>query len=181
MDGLAHYRQSRELPNRRGGRRIRHLGGWLSPMEQYGEEHFRQRFRLRKDLVISLDNILVKRAQALQKRKMTDTLANARSTNGLWIFSDECGQSSSQADPFSNNHQHYHMITIAIITTTISNTYLSQSLSLFQCHGCIYVWQQICCYHRTCNQPPSLYSHWDSINATVGVLIEVNGCYCLMQ
>ena len=58
MDGIARYRQLQEWANSRCVRRIRHLRDRLNPLEEYDEENFRQRFRLRKDSVILLVDAL---------------------------------------------------------------------------------------------------------------------------
>ena len=50
--------QMREWDNQRRVRRIRQLRGILKSLEEYDEKNFHQRFRLRKDSVIRLTDIL---------------------------------------------------------------------------------------------------------------------------
>lgn len=58
MDGIARLRLLREWANRRCVQRIRQLRDRLSPLEEYDGENFCQQFRLRKDSVICLTDIL---------------------------------------------------------------------------------------------------------------------------
>lgn len=58
MDGILRYRRLRQYANGRRIPRIRHLRDRFSPLEEYGSEDFRMRFRLRKESVIRLANIL---------------------------------------------------------------------------------------------------------------------------
>ena len=59
MDGSLRYRQlQQQWANNRRLRRIRSLKDRLNPLEEFDEENFRRRFRLRKDSVIILTDIL---------------------------------------------------------------------------------------------------------------------------
>ena len=56
------YKQLRNYANRRNThvRRVRHLRDRFNPLEEYDDEAFRLRFRLRKDSVSDLVKILAK-------------------------------------------------------------------------------------------------------------------------
>ena len=56
------YKQLRNYANRRNihVRRVRHLRNRFNPLEEYDDEAFRLRFRLRKDSVSDLVKILAK-------------------------------------------------------------------------------------------------------------------------
>ena len=58
MDGSLHYQQLQQWANNRRLRRIRHLRDRLNPLEEFDDENFRRGFRLRKDSVIILTDIL---------------------------------------------------------------------------------------------------------------------------
>lgn len=62
MEGPMRYKQLRNYANRRNThvRRVRHLRDRFNPLEEYDDEAFRLRFRLRKDSVSDLVKILAK-------------------------------------------------------------------------------------------------------------------------
>ena len=59
------YKQLRDCANRRNVhvRLVRYLKDRFNPLEEYDDEHFRLRFRLRKDSVSGLEKILDKDLQ----------------------------------------------------------------------------------------------------------------------
>ena len=67
MEGPLRYRQLRNYANRRNIR-IRHLRDRFNPLEEYHNEDFRLRFRLRKDSVFDLVKILEKDFQHQTRR-----------------------------------------------------------------------------------------------------------------
>ena len=69
-------KQMREWDNQRRVRRIRQLRGILKSLEEYDEKNFHQRFRLRKDSVIRLTDIL-KNSLQYQTRRGLPLLATS--------------------------------------------------------------------------------------------------------
>ena len=70
MEGPMRYKQLRDYANRHNVhvRRVRHLRDRFNPLEEYDDEDFRMRFRLRKDSVSDLAKILDKDLQHQTRR-----------------------------------------------------------------------------------------------------------------